>query len=236
MVGFTGHDSQAILISIGSVMVIGSVVLWMALGKSRITLHSDGATRTTMFGSTEMRWDEVTDYRYRSIPVSAGGHGGLIGALVLGALAKNNTGAANQWFKLQTRDGRSLAITTNWRDVDAAIEFAVERVHAHGAADLIARLASGTPVELGPISLTADAIASGNKSVPFSEVKSVVLGGGRLAVKKNGKMLAAFSVASSKVPNVFALLDALRARGVDVQDARLGATVVSTKGYVVPKR
>lgn len=122
-------------------------------------------------------------------------------------------------------DGRKVKVSSNWREIYDLAQLLVEGVEA------VLREPG-----FGPITLESDAVVYKDKRVPFAEISGVTLDGARLRVARKNKMLAAFAVGSAKVPNVFLLLDELRARGVGAPDARPWRAVVSLAGYQLPKR
>jgi hypothetical protein len=74
----------------------------------------------------------------------------------------------------------------------------------------------GRAVEFGPIKLTRDAIAAGDKEVAWSEVGRIVLAWGRLRVFRNEETQPALDVPLREVPNVhalWALIERLREGG-----------------------
>jgi hypothetical protein len=182
---------------------------WTVVGKERIALHADGISRKTVFGQTALRWDEVDGYFYRAAPgaaANAAAHVGKIGGTLL---------------KLHTSTGRKLAITTVWQDVYELVKLTLERVEKSGCRELLQQLHSGDPVDFGPFDLTNQGLSSlGRPPVALSALRRVELTGNRVRVLLHGKSLSAFSVDSFEIPCVFALLDALRSRGVDAPDAR----------------
>jgi hypothetical protein len=230
---------RAVCAGIGGPLLLVGLGLWWMLARSELTISDEDVRRKTAFSDVRLRWDEIADYRYRGMQIHAGAHFGLLGALVQHAAASRTSGAPEQIaLTLHGRDGRKLRITSNWRDAEEAALTCLERAESRGLGELRARLASGAPVEIGPVVLEKDGLSCKGKSIALGEIKNVYLASGRFGVKKNGKLLPFFTVDSAKVPAIFLLLDALRARGVDAPDARPGraANVVSSAGYQIPRR
>ena len=128
-------------------------------------------------------------------------------------------------LSLHAADGRQVKIAAIWPDVWEMTQKFVEAVEPRLRAP-----------SFGPVTLANDAILYDGKRVPFADIKAVTVGGARLRVAQNGKLLAAFAVGSLKVPNVFLLLDELRARGVNAPDARPWRATVNLAGYQLPKK
>jgi hypothetical protein len=214
IVAATG-SSPAVTASIGTPLLVIGVLLWWVAGRASITVDDQGVTRKGYFGGVvAMRFDEVSEYRYSSTTV-------------------NGVDTVN--LALQARDGRVIKITSNWRDVFDAAKQLIEGAETHGLKDQRAGLAA-TRVAFGPFTIEDGAVSGKGKRVPFAEIKAVELAGPSLRVTQHGKLLSAFSFPSAKVPNVFLLLDELRARGVSAPDSRPWRAVVSVAGYQVPKR
>jgi hypothetical protein len=128
-------------------------------------------------------------------------------------------------LSLHAADGRQVKIAAMWPDVWEMTQQFVDAVEPHLRAP-----------SFGPITLTDDAILYKGKRVAFADIKEVTIGFARLSVVKKGKLLAAFAVGSLKVPNIFLLLDELRARGVNAPEARPWRATVNVAGYQLPKK
>jgi hypothetical protein len=126
---------------------------------------------------------------------------------------------------LIARDGRKLKISSNWQDAWGAAQKLIEAVES--------RVESPS---FEPIRLEPDAIAYKDKRVAYAEIDEAKIVGTVLRVSKKGKLLAPISLGMAKIPNLFLLLDQLRARGVAAPEARPWRAVVSVAGYQVPKR
>jgi hypothetical protein len=126
---------------------------------------------------------------------------------------------------LRAADGRKLKVNTQISDLYELIQLLVEGVEARMKAP-----------GFGPLVLDDHAIAHGDKRVPLAEISAVTFDGVRLRVKQKDKLLAAIALPGTKVPNLFLLLDALRARGVSAPDPRPWRAAVSAAGFQVPKR
>jgi Family of unknown function (DUF6585) len=205
VVGAVNADARIPCLILGPILLGPGAVLWWGLSRMRLTVDDEGLTQQRAFGGeVRLRFDEVSEYRYQSVPVQ---------------------GQEQITLSLHTTDGRQVKITSIWSDVFEMAQRLVEAVEPLLHAP-----------SFGPVTLAGDAILYDGKRVPFAEIQSVTLQAARFRVGQKGKLLAAFAVGSLKVPNVFLLLDELRARGVSAADARPWRAVVSAAGFSLPKR
>ncbi len=194
-------------------VAIGLTALWAAMwywvGKAELTVHQEGIRRTTAFGAQELMWEEVSETRFTQVPMGQAMaiHFGLIGWLI--ASKMGNSGGSNQrQLALHAPDGRKLRISANWRDADDAIRIALHRVDPRIKADARRRIQGGEALSFGNVSLSQRGIAWKQKEpIPLATLVKCKIEGAQLRVKAEGKWLDNISVATSKVPNVFVLLD-----------------------------
>jgi hypothetical protein len=74
--------------------------------------------------------------------------------------------------------------------------------------DAVAAAESGGVVEFGPVSLTAEEVRVRGKAAPWSDIKSVTIRQGYLAIRVHRGR--SFSVALNRIPNDFVLLELAR--------------------------
>jgi hypothetical protein len=214
--GFAATGSNpAVTAGIGAPLFLSGAFLYWLAGRASLLVDGNTAVRRGFLGGVvKMRFDEITEYRYSATTVN---------------------GVDTVRFSVHAADGRNITVTSNWRDVFEAARQLIEGAEEHGLQDQKARLAA-PHIEFGPVAIDGQFLVGKGKRVPFAEIQSVDIPGAWLRVSQEGKLLAAFNVDSGKVPNVFLLLDELRARGVNARDARPWRAVVSVAGFQVPKR
>jgi len=182
---------------------------WVLIGKSELTLHAEGLRRSTVFGSSEMAWSEITETRFAQVPVSAqvGAHFGLIGYLVV-ALSGKGGGSGQKSLEVVGTNGRKLKITSNWRDSDEALRGVLARVNPRLIEGHRQRLKSGETLKFGNVGLSRQGVSWKNgEPIPFATLAKCKIEGANLRIKAEGKWLDNVSVNASKVPNIFILLD-----------------------------
>jgi hypothetical protein len=208
-----GHS--AVMEVIGAPLLVIGGVLWWLSGRALLKIDDSGLEFRGYFGGiVKLPFADVTEYRYSS--------GTTNGVDILR-------------LSVHAADGRKIVVTNNWRDPFDAAKEIVDGAEAQGLKEQKARLA-GKRVDFGAVAIDEQFLVYGNKRVPFAEIKSVSIPAASLRVAQEGKLLAAFSVGSQKIPNLFLLLDELRARGVSAPDARPWRAVVSLAGYQLPKK
>ncbi len=216
LLGFAASGSNpAVTGGIGAPLFAAGALLWWLAGRARLEIDDRVVRRRGHLGGViELRFDEITEYRYSSSTVN---------------------GMDTVSTSVQSADGRKISVTSNWRDPFEATRQLIEGAEAYGLKDQLSRL--GQPrMEFGPVAIEDAAFVAKGKRIPFAEITSIELAGPSLRVKKTGKLLPALWIGSSKVPNVFLLLDELRARGVSAPDARPWRAAVSVAGFQLPKK
>jgi hypothetical protein len=201
--GISSHPGL-LWISIG--LVAGFAALWIALGKTVLTLSDAGVRRESLLGQQEMAWSQIAETRYRVIPISMYAHLGLLGAIVA---MSSKSGRAQLTLELVGNDGKRLKVTSNFRNADEAIGIILARILPPMVQSVTARLQRGETVQFGGIGLSATAVTWKNSSIPVSDITKAEIAGTNLQLKRQGKWLTAISVRSEKVPNVLVLLEAL---------------------------
>jgi hypothetical protein len=184
------------------------VVLWVLIGKTTLTLSEAGIRRESAFGSQEILWTQIGETRYLVTPIRVWAHFGLIGALI-GSLSK--TQKANLLLRVVSIDGRQIKITSNFRDAKEAIGTILGRISPAMVSEARAKIEHGATVQFGPLALSKTDLSwkAGSSSLPLTEIQSAEIVGSKLRVKRKGKMMAAFSSRSDKVPNVLVFLEVL---------------------------
>ena len=212
-------SSHSMLMWVSLGLVAAVVAMWIALGKFTLIVSDAGVRRESPFGQQEMGWSQITETRYRVIPINLHLHFGLIGALV--AMSSKSKGT-QLTLELISSDGKKLKVTSMFRDVREAIGMILGRILPPMVQSVKARLQRGETVMFGPVGLSATTVIWKSNAIPVSQITQAEIVGSNLRVKRQGKWLAAFSVRSDKVPNVLVFLEALeslapqiKATGID---------------------
>lgn len=194
-------------------LVLLTIVSWILIGKSSLTIHDEGIRLVTAFGTKELEWRLVREYRYRVVPVQGGG---LIGALMIAAARRAGGRAAttNLYLTLIGDDGKKLTVSSSFKDAYDAVGAILGEVHRQMRTRLDSEVHS-TGATFGPLRLTARDLQWKSKDpVPLTELTSALIAGQRPRIKRKGKMFDHVAVRSDKVPNVLLLLELMEKHGV----------------------
>lgn len=200
-----------------SIAVIASVaVFWILQTKSALIINDAGVRRESAFGQQEMAWNQIARTRYRVVPISAYGHLGLIGALLA---MTTKSGRAQLSLELISSDGKTLKVTSGFRDSTEAIGMILGRILPGIVQSAKTRIQRGETVQFGDVGISASTVTFKKTSIPLSEITKAEIVGSNLQVKRRGKWLAAISVRSDKVPDVLAFLELLESMAPQVKDS-----------------
>jgi Family of unknown function (DUF6585) len=194
------------LLWISTGLVVAAAALWVALGKTVLIINDSGVRRESVLGQQEIAWSQITETRYRVVPINVYAHFGLIGAVL--ALS-SKSGGAQLTLELIGHDRKKLKVTSNFRNADEAIGIILGRIIPPMVQNTKARLQRGETVQFGGIGLSATAITWKGTSVPLSEISNAELVRSNLQIKRHGKWRSAISVRSDKVPDVLVFLEVL---------------------------
>ncbi len=181
---------------------------WVSIGKAELSLHAEGVRKQTVFGTSELRWDEITQTLFQQTTTSqmAGAHLGLLGILIAGLSKKGK--AASMTLTLRSAEGRKLVISSNWQNAEDLVRKVLTRVDARLKAEFRKRIQQGETVLFGKIGLSQSGVSWKNKTpIPFTSVAKAYIGGSNFRLKGEGKWLDTISVNTKSVPNVFVLID-----------------------------
>ena len=213
MIADESNIKSATPIVIEAVLVVLTVVFWIMIGKTVLTIHDEGVRRTSVFGVKEMEWRQVREYRYRVVPVQAGG---LVGVVALAAMrrAGGRQATTNLYLTLIAEDGKRLAVNSFFKNAYEAVGLILGALHDRMRAKVETDIHS-TGAVFGPLRLTArDLQWKKNDPVPLAELQNAEITGQTLRIRKKGKMLSLVAVRSDKVPNVLLLLENMEKLGV----------------------
>lgn len=178
---------------------------WVQTGRL-VTVHADGIVRRGRFGTSALRWDEITAYRtvVMDTAVVAAGQGGLVGVLVLAlirAAAKKKGGPTVQSLKLVGRDKDAVKlgqiVYKSQELLDELLRFATERLYPPA----LAAYEAGQPVWFGNHlgvrrgeGITHKGAFGKLKVLPFDQVERAAVEGPIFQARARGKKLAWASV------------------------------------------
>jgi hypothetical protein len=203
-------------VSVG--LTIALAALWIALGKTALTIHDSGVRRESVLGQQELAWSQIAETRFRVVPINVYAHFGLIGALVA---MSSKSSRAQLTLQLVSNDGKKLKVTSSFRNADKAIGMILGRILPPMVERVKARLQRGETVQFGAVGLSATALTWKGNSTPVLEIASAELAGSNLRVKRQGKWLSTISVRSDKVPNVLVFLDVLESLAPQIKSTSI---------------
>jgi hypothetical protein len=204
-------------------LVALTVVFWIMIGKTQLTIHDEGVRYTNVFGSKELEWHQVREYRYRVVPVSGYHGGGLIGVIIIAAMrrAGNKAGTTNLYLTLVGDTGTKIAVTSFLKGAYDAVGLILGQLHERMRQRVESEVRS-TGAMFGPLRLSAREMQWKQKEpVALTELTKAEITGQNLQIRRKGKMLSLVTIRSDKVPNVLLLLETMEKLGV-------GASAVPT--------
>jgi hypothetical protein len=119
-------------------------------------------------------------------------------------------------LRFRTHGGADVTLPTSLENVFVLAEDLYRETFQRMSICTSAMLLGGRPVEFGPVRLTREEVAVGERSVPWTEVSRVAAVWGRLRVYRGNERRPALDVPLAEVPNVHALwavMERLRERG-----------------------
>jgi len=213
----------SILIAVGSnpsefpgVQVAAAVLvvyagLCYAIGRTTVSVFPEGVQRSSVFGTQELLWSDIAEYRYRITPRMGAGWaiGGLIGAAVESAVqARMKIPAGPPNLTLIGQNGKKIRITANFKDSDEAIDMILEEVHSLLKPELKRRLANREEVAFGPLRLSFQGVTWKNKKpIPLDELDWAGIAGRKFCVRQKGKLFGSLAVPPEKIPNAMLALE-----------------------------
>jgi hypothetical protein len=212
----TSAHPNLLWVSIGLIATVAA--LWVVLGKSALIINDSGVRRESVLGQQEIAWSQITETRYRVVPINVYAHFGLIGAVIA---ASSKSGKAQLMLELIGQDRKKLKVTSNFRNGDEAIGIILGRIMPPMVQSTKARLQRGETVQFGGIGLSAKAITWKGASIPVSEITKAELVRSNLQIKRQGKWLSAISVRSDKVPDVLVFLETLESLAPQIKSTAI---------------
>jgi hypothetical protein len=225
VIGQQEEKTKVITTVIAAAIVVVNVLLWVAIGKTTLTIHDEGVRRVSIFGVKEIEWHDVKEYRYRVVSTNAGAAhaGGLIGILIVALISRTAGGrkaTTNFYLQLVSKDGVKLWITSSFKNAYEAIGTILGKVHDQLRAQVVNEI-SASGATFGQIRLNTRELQWKSKDpVPLAELAyAEIAGSSMLQIKKTGKFLSLVSVRSDKVPNVLLFLEQMEKLGVGAKRA-----------------
>ncbi len=181
------------LLLAGAALVIGALALWEAWRRWPVAaaLYEDGFAYNQRKGLQQTRWDQVeavwqnvTKHYYNGI----------------------YTGTTHV-YTVRTQDQTKFVLDDKLQKVED-----LGRAVQQGASNAlfpryIQALQSGQRLNFGPLGLDREKLYSGNKELPWSEIKAIKVDRGTISVKKEKGWFSWASVTVPQIPNFFIFLE-----------------------------
>jgi hypothetical protein len=225
--GLSVDPPSYLAVGIGVVILAAYAGLWVAMGKTTVTVFGEGVRRSSVFGVRELLWSDIAEYRYQIVPVNYGGLvGGVVGMAVQAAVS-TGTGKSARSVKLTLvgRSRKDIRVTSNFKDAEQAIEMIVKEIHDRIKPEFKSRLVNGDEVAFGPLGLSVQGISwKGKERIPVTDIGKIEISRRKLRVRRKGKMLDTIGVSTEKIPNVLLALELLEELRVNAGLSGVAAT------------
>jgi hypothetical protein len=83
------------LLWISTGLMVAAAALWVALGKTALIISDSGVRRESVLGQQKIAWSNITETRYRVVPINVYAHLGPIGAVL--ALSSKSAALSSHW-------------------------------------------------------------------------------------------------------------------------------------------
>jgi Family of unknown function (DUF6585) len=205
MTGEPKPAAHPVLLWISLAVFIVYGFLWIAIGKTVLTISEQGVRRDSVFSTEEMPWSQISETRYVVKPIRASAHFGLIGALV-STLGKSS--AVNLTLTLISSDGQRIRITSNFQRAKEAAGVILGRILPPMVSAARSKLQRGETLSFGQLGLSATSVKWKQQApIPLAQLSSAEIVGTDLRLKRPGKWMSAVRVRSDKIPNVLVFLE-----------------------------
>jgi uncharacterized protein DUF6585 len=208
--------------------LIGAVLIavTLAFGRTVITIHDEGIRRKTIFGSRELEWHQVREYRFVVMMTPAKQRGGTIVEFDPDA---GGTSGRSFFLTLIGQDGTKIPLTSALKGAATAVHTIVETLHNRMRPKVESEVRS-SGAQFGPLRVSWHELQWKRRDpVPIRELSKVEIAGMKLRVRKKGKMLSVISVRSDKVPNVLLFVEIMRKLGIDTEVAPFGRSLIRSE-------
>ena len=201
-------SSHPTLLWVSAAVLLIYAALWIAIGKTVLTISEQGVKRESIFGVQEIFWGQINETRYVVTPVRYAVHFGLIGALIA---ATRKTPPVHLELTLMASDGKRLKVTSSFKQAKEAVGVIFGRILPPRVAEVRARVQRGESVHFGELALSSVNL-TWKKQTPvlLRDLASAQIVGTNLVIKRQGKRWGSVvNVRSSKVPDVLVFLEVL---------------------------
>jgi hypothetical protein len=142
-----------------------------------------------------LRWDEVTAVRER-MTAGGGNHQPRVMAWARGE---------DHVLELHGTEGRSLVLRNRVEHFDTLVALVKHYTRAWLMPEALAAFQAGGRLSFGPITVDREGLHCGEERLPWREVESVEVSGGKVTIRRHDRWLAWFSVPVGEVPNAHVL-------------------------------
>ncbi len=194
-----------IWITVGVVLLYGA--LFLAFEETVVTTSQQGIRRDSIFGSTAIAWNEISETRYLVSPVRPRIAIGMFGILITMLRRRPRVRLRLTIF---SNEGKRIKINSSVHQAREAIGIVLGQTVPRMVDDATARIQRGETVNFGPISLSLSGIAWKSQfPVAISEISRAEIVGRQLRIKTSQGWRSFIRVRTDRVPNVLVMLDIL---------------------------
>lgn len=196
-----------------------NVAIFIAIEKTVLTISDQGIRRESIFDVQEMRWEQITETRYRAKTLRPRIPKGLVGVLLAAA---RRPPRIKLRLTVLADDGKKIKITANYRYAREAIGIVLGRLLPRMVASARGRINRGETVLFGQLALSSTHVAWKTRSpVPIAAITRAEIVGRNLQLKCSGKWTSAIKVRSDAVPNVLVFLEVLETIAPQLRPTRI---------------
>jgi hypothetical protein len=185
-----------------------SVFLWLFFSLFRVGIHSEGMACSGLFGTREIRWEQVKETRYSQTLDSTGDPFSIIGIAAFVAARLKTDSRATQNLKIISQDGTRIRLNKYLQDHRELMRKALWRVNPRLLNEMRAYVSQGMPAEFGKLQLSQEGVRWGRKGpLPYTHVAMAGIVGPDFCIQAAGKSMHFLSVRASRIPNLFVAVD-----------------------------
>ncbi|MCI0462617.1 MAG: hypothetical protein L0Z62_37175 [Gemmataceae bacterium] len=190
-----GHWQGSLL---GFLLALAGLFICVAALRSRgaqVLAGPKGLARVEGGEVEVFRWDEVTAVRER-MTAGGGNHQPRVMAWAKGE---------DHVLELQCADGRCLVLRKCVEHFDTLVALVKHYTREWLMPEAMAAFHAGERLSFGPITVDREGVHCGEEMLPWREVESLEVSGGKVTIRRSDKWLAWFSVPVGEVPNAHVL-------------------------------
>jgi uncharacterized protein DUF6585 len=193
--------------------------IFVVIEQTVLTVSDQGIRHESIFAAEEIRWEEVSETRYRARPSKPRMPMGLF-AYIVAVIRKPRR--VKLRLIVQTSDGRQIKITTSYRHAREAISIILGQILPRMTASVRARVESGQTVTFGQLTLSGTAATWKSRTpIPLADITRAEIVGRNLQLKCSGRWTSALKVRSDSIPNVLVFLEVLEAIAPRLRPTRI---------------